>query len=124
MTLRDELTDLLNKHSAETASGTPDFVLADFLLGCLAAWDESVPRRDAWRGREKPPDETADRIGPVVVAEDETNEQLEANRAVGVDAEAVAVEVAEKIGEPTTVADLAADATRKLSRPPGRPPPS
>jgi len=38
----------LNTHSAENGSNTSDFVLADFLLGCLKAFDNAVIRRDQW----------------------------------------------------------------------------
>lgn len=46
--LRGKLARALNCHSAENASGTPDFILADFLLGCLAAWDAGAKAREAW----------------------------------------------------------------------------
>ena len=39
MSLRDDITTVLNKHSAEGGSDTPDFILARFLLGCLEAFD-------------------------------------------------------------------------------------
>jgi hypothetical protein len=48
--LRQELAAVLNRHSVENASGTPDFVLAGYLLDCLAAWDTAVGRRDKWYG--------------------------------------------------------------------------
>jgi hypothetical protein len=49
--LSAELTPLLNKHSAENDSDTPDFILANFLLGCLAAFNEATKRREQWYGR-------------------------------------------------------------------------
>lgn len=49
--LRSELKALLNKHSAEAGSNTPDHILADFLLGCLATYDEALQARAAWYGR-------------------------------------------------------------------------
>lgn len=52
MTLRQELTSLLNRHSAENLSSTPDFILAKYLHQCLANWDECVQQRDAWLGRD------------------------------------------------------------------------
>ena len=48
--LEAELTDLLNRYSAENGSDTPDWVLAQFLLGCLDAWDKGVRRRQRWYG--------------------------------------------------------------------------
>lgn len=49
--LRDEMAALLNRHSCENASGTPDFILAGFLVGCLEVWDKSVAAREEWCGR-------------------------------------------------------------------------
>lgn len=50
--LRTELAALLNKHSAENGSDTPDFVLAQFLLNCLHAFDVAVADRTRWYGKE------------------------------------------------------------------------
>ncbi len=36
---RDELTSLINCHSLENASDTPDFILANYLMACLNAFD-------------------------------------------------------------------------------------
>lgn len=33
-----ELTSLLNRHCKENGSGTPDFILAEYLFGCLTLW--------------------------------------------------------------------------------------
>lgn len=46
-----ELTRLLNYHNQDTKSQTPDFILADFLTDCLAAWTNAVNRREEWYGR-------------------------------------------------------------------------
>ena len=48
-----ELTSLLNRHSKENGSGTPDFILAEYLIGCLAHFNAAVNRREAWYGRER-----------------------------------------------------------------------
>jgi hypothetical protein len=50
ITLRDELTALLNKHSRENISNTPDFILAYYLLDCLSAFDKATLQRDDWYG--------------------------------------------------------------------------
>jgi hypothetical protein len=50
---RKELTAVLNKHSKETASNTPDFILAKFLIICLHAFDVSTNEREAWHGRKQ-----------------------------------------------------------------------
>ena len=49
--LREELVGLLNKHSAENGSDTPDFMLADYLMNCLDAFDKAVTAREKWYGR-------------------------------------------------------------------------
>ena len=46
-----ELAALLNSHSQENASNTPDFMLAQFLIACLKAWNETTIAREAWYGR-------------------------------------------------------------------------
>ena len=49
-----ELTSLLNRHSKENGSGTPDFILAEYLWGCLAHFNSAVNRREVWYdGREQ-----------------------------------------------------------------------
>jgi hypothetical protein len=49
------LEALLNRHSQENASDTPDFILAQFLLNCLAAWNQGVQQRETWYGRDPRP---------------------------------------------------------------------
>jgi hypothetical protein len=46
-----ELAALLNKHSQENGSDTPDFILAQYLNDCLAAWNRNVSGREKWYGR-------------------------------------------------------------------------
>lgn len=47
---RSELEKLINRTSMENGSNTPDFILAEFLVGCLAAYDHATKTRDAWMG--------------------------------------------------------------------------
>lgn len=47
-TFEGELTVLINKHSIESLSGTPDFILAYYLKDCLVAWQNAQTRRTAW----------------------------------------------------------------------------
>lgn len=35
----DALSDVINRYSRENASNTPDFILGQYLMACLAAWD-------------------------------------------------------------------------------------
>ena len=48
--LHAELTALLNRHSLESGSNTPDFILASYLMDCMAAFDKSVTARERWYG--------------------------------------------------------------------------
>jgi hypothetical protein len=48
MTFEQELSALINKHSIENQSDTPDFLLARFLIECLDTWSNIVRARDAW----------------------------------------------------------------------------
>lgn len=46
-----ELRTLINLHSKEEDSGTPDFILAGYLNSCLVAYNVAVTRRDFNEGR-------------------------------------------------------------------------
>lgn len=48
---RTELEKLINRSSMESGSNTPDFILAEYLVGCLAAYDHATKTRDAWLGK-------------------------------------------------------------------------
>jgi hypothetical protein len=43
-----EIRAVINRHSAENFSNTPDFILAGFLMRCLDAWNAAVRARDSW----------------------------------------------------------------------------
>lgn len=45
-----ELEILLNKHSIENYSNTPDYILAKFLHECLIAFNGAMHDRDRWHG--------------------------------------------------------------------------
>jgi hypothetical protein len=45
---RAELEALINRHSKEGGSDTPDFILADYMADCLDAYDKAVTRRTEW----------------------------------------------------------------------------
>ncbi len=51
MALRDDIEAAINSNSAENGSNTPDFLLAEFLTDCLAAFDKAVGSRERWYGR-------------------------------------------------------------------------
>lgn len=44
----NELRALINKHSMEQSSETPDFILAEYLNDCLLAFGRAVSQRDRW----------------------------------------------------------------------------
>ncbi len=50
---RGELENLINSHSMENGANVPDFVLAQYLIRCLLAFDEAVVARDKFFGGEK-----------------------------------------------------------------------
>lgn len=48
--LVDEIARTINRCSAEGGSDTPDFILAEYLVGCLEAFEHATTSRDRWRG--------------------------------------------------------------------------
>jgi hypothetical protein len=62
-TFEQELTTLINKHSLENQSNTPDYILAQYLQSCLNAYT-----RDTWYGITKvdpqPPQPTTTQTTP------------------------------------------------------------
>lgn len=46
--LRSAIEKEINKYSAENGSGTPDFILAQYLIDCLAAFDKATKARESW----------------------------------------------------------------------------
>lgn len=57
--LHEEIRSTLNRYSAENGSNTPDFILAEYLIGCLEAFDMAVAAREVWYGRPSPADKPA-----------------------------------------------------------------
>lgn len=50
-TFEKELEELINRHSQEKGSDTPDFILAQYLIGCLKNFNATVHERERWYGR-------------------------------------------------------------------------
>lgn len=48
--LHQDLMGVLNKHSVENGSDTPDSILASYLIDCLKAWNTATRRRDSFYG--------------------------------------------------------------------------
>jgi hypothetical protein len=55
-----ELEDLINRHSKENDSNTPDFILAEYLVQCLNAYEWAVKKREAFSKNEVVPISNAD----------------------------------------------------------------
>ncbi len=49
--LLDDLGSLLNSYNKENDSNTPDYVLAQYMLDCLRAFNQAVMAREGWHGR-------------------------------------------------------------------------
>ena len=47
---KKELIHLLNKYSKESDSDTPDYMLAQYIINCLAALTQVTRVRDKWHG--------------------------------------------------------------------------
>ena len=45
-----ELISLISRYSQENVSETPDFVLAEYIMGCMKVYEQTVKRRDEWFG--------------------------------------------------------------------------
>jgi len=50
MKFQKELTDLINRHSKENDSNTPDYILAEYINNCLLAFTRAVHQRESWYG--------------------------------------------------------------------------
>ena len=62
--LEHAIASALNRYSAENPN-TPDWILAQYLLRCLAAWNRAVQQRETWYGRDaRPKDGTVVDQGP------------------------------------------------------------
>lgn len=47
----NELKKLISRYSEENRSNTPDFILANYLVACLDAFNASAQAREKWYGR-------------------------------------------------------------------------
>lgn len=45
------LRELINKHSMENYSSTPDFILAEYLMSCLENYNITAHRVEGWYER-------------------------------------------------------------------------
>lgn len=45
---RSELKQMLNRHSMDNGTNTPDFILADYMIRCLDNFTETTQAREKW----------------------------------------------------------------------------
>jgi hypothetical protein len=50
-----ELESLINRHCMENHSNTPDWILAQYIEGCLNAYTTAIQQRETWYGRDARP---------------------------------------------------------------------
>ena len=46
-----DIREVINRHSRENESNTPDFILAAYLLACLDAFEKASNARERWFGK-------------------------------------------------------------------------
>lgn len=66
---RKELETLINCNSIENGSNTPDFMLAEYLMGCLDVYEKTIIQRENWYGRVPKPSTTdlaSPNQGPII----------------------------------------------------------
>lgn len=51
----EEIRSAINRASKENDSNTPDYILSEFLLTCLDAFNEATQRRETYYGRDPRP---------------------------------------------------------------------
>lgn len=65
MTFEEELEHIINKYSRENPSNTPDFILAQYIDGCLKAFETATQQRETWYGRDaRPSNERTYEVNP------------------------------------------------------------
>ena len=47
----NELAEVINRHSKENDSNTPDFILAEYLVECLRNFSKTSRGREKWYGK-------------------------------------------------------------------------
>ena len=56
--LQRDIEAAINRVSRENASNTPDWILAQYLMGCLVAFETATQQREKWYGRDPRPTST------------------------------------------------------------------
>lgn len=47
-----DLEQLINRHSMENGSNTPDFILAEFMMNALQSYERAIYQRTSWHGNQ------------------------------------------------------------------------
>ena len=66
-TIKNELAGLINSHSLENGSNTPDFILAAYLLNCLTVFDHANNWNTAWHSKDGVPADWRENGPPTAV---------------------------------------------------------
>jgi hypothetical protein len=78
--LEGDLAALLNSYSLENESNTPDFVLADYLIRCLDAYNVALTSRAQWYDRMDVPGRGSlpfdEATGPILDVGDDSPEDV------------------------------------------------
>ncbi len=77
----DEIAAVINKHSQENLSNTPDFILACYLMDCMNAFDTAVNRREEWYGRK-----TSEALEAIVAIEADSDAAIGAAKLIAQEA--------------------------------------
>ena len=67
ITIKNELAGLINSHSLENGSNTPDFILAAYLLNCLTVFDHANNWNTAWHSKDGVPADWRENGPPTAV---------------------------------------------------------
>ena len=51
MSLQADIEAAINRANAESGSDTPDWILAQYLMGCLFAFNQATNQRARWYGQ-------------------------------------------------------------------------
>lgn len=59
-TFEKDIRDVINHHSRENASNTPDWILAQYIEGCLLSFETATQQREAFYGRDPRPSDSGE----------------------------------------------------------------
>lgn len=71
---QNELQQLINRHSMENGSNTPDFILAEYMMHCLYGFNIATTARDLWYAKDLKIDELKSALLAAKVALEQAQE--------------------------------------------------